>query len=271
MHTNPSPRHDVASTMNESTRLNETATQQTLKIVVLSLTSSLTRRQQVMDKFALLNVKFEFLNAIDGRTDTHPYLQNYNEQAFLRHRRRKAVPGELGCYVSHLLAWEQCLAINQPLLVLEDDFELTSDFIAGIKVLEALAANVGYVRLEPLESNWVVTVWQQPHFSLVKQLRVGMCATGYLITPNCAKHLLKKAKSICYPIDLFLKYTFIHQQTMYALCPPLVYPTHTDSIIGIKARKQRERGLGLQLQRFFYKWFYVIANTTTNLINSYKK
>jgi glycosyl transferase family 25 len=264
-------QHDVSTTLYKDDMLNDTATERTLKIVVLSLTSSLTRRQQITDKFANLDVKFEFLNAIDGRTDTHPYLQNYHEHAFLKHRRRKAVPGELGCYVSHLLAWEKCIALNQPLLVLEDDAELTPDFMAGIKVLQTLADNVGYVRVEPLESKWVVTVWQQQHFSLVKQLKVGMCATGYLITPNAAKQLLKKATAICYPIDLFLKYTFIHQQTMYALCPPLVYPTHSDSIIGIEARKQRERGLGLQLQRFVYKWFYVIDNTTTNLVNCYKK
>ena len=89
MRTKHPQQHDVSTTLYKDDMLNDTATERTLKIVVLSLTSSLTRRQQITDKFANLDVKFEFLNAIDGRTDTHPYLQNYHEHAFLKHRRRR--------------------------------------------------------------------------------------------------------------------------------------------------------------------------------------
>ncbi len=242
-----------------------------MKVFVISLPSSYERRATVIEKLANKKIEFEFLDAVDGRYDKHPYLNNYNEKAFLIHRRRKAAAGELGCYVSHLLAWEKCLALNEAIVVLEDDFELTDNFVDGIKFAEQFIDKVSFIRLEPLESNFFITSHRSDNFSLVKQLKVAMCATGYIITPAGAALFLKKAKAICYPIDLFFRYTCIHKQVMYAIIPAVIYPTHSDSIIGREARDYREKGFILQTKRFFCKWVYIIGSLATNIINIYKK
>lgn len=242
-----------------------------MKIVVISLPSSQDRRAKVVEKLAGINIEFEFLDAVDGRKDEHPYLKNYNEKAFLVNRRRKAAPGELGCYISHLLAWEKCVELNQPLVVLEDDFEVTDDFTDGLKFVEQFVDKVSFIRLEPLESNCFVTSIRSEKFSLVKQLKVGMCATGYVITPQGANALLEKAEAICFPIDLYLQYTFIHKQLMYAMTPNIVYATHAHSIIGIENRNCREKGIILKIKRFFCKWAYAIGNLITNFFNAYTK
>jgi glycosyl transferase family 25 len=236
-----------------------------MKILVISLASSYNRRAKVIEKLANKNIEFEFLDAVDGRTDKHPYLNNYNEKAFLVHRRRKAALGELGCYVSHLLAWEKCLALNEAIVVLEDDFELTDNFIEGFQFAEQFIDKVSFIRLEPLESNFFVTCYRGKQFSLVKQLKVAMCATGYIITPTGAALFLKKAKAICYPIDLFFRYTCIHKQAMYAIVPAIIYPTHSDSIIGREIRDYREKGIILKIKRFFCKWVYGIGSLAINI------
>lgn len=242
-----------------------------MKIVVISLSSSQDRRAKVVEKLAGKSIDFEFLDAVDGRNGDHPYLKNYNEKAFLVNRRRKAAPGELGCYVSHLLAWEKCVDLNEAIVVLEDDFELANDFVEGLKFVGQFVDKVAFIRLEPLESNCFVTSIRGQKFSLVKQLKVGMCATGYVITPQGAKAFLEKAQAICYPIDLYLQYTFIHKQLMYAIKPNIVYTTHADSIIGIENRNYREKGVRLKFERFLFKWIFVVVNIITNLINSYTK
>jgi glycosyl transferase family 25 len=242
-----------------------------LKIFVISLPSSLERRALVAQKLGERKLPFAFIDAVDGRVDRHPYLQRYDEKSFLVHRRRKAAPGELGCYVSHLLAWEKCVALGEPIVVLEDDFQLTPDFEAGLAYLERFADRVSFVRLEPLEKHTVLTSDKGERFSLVKQLDVGMCMTGYVITPRGAQRLLEHAATIRAPIELFMKYTFDHGELIHAIVPHGVYPTHEDSVIGIDVRNQREKGTLLGLKRFAYKTFYRFANLFTNLANGLRR
>ncbi|HEX9172176.1 MAG TPA: glycosyltransferase family 25 protein [Telluria sp.] len=242
-----------------------------MKVFAISLPSSLDRRATVTKKLSERNIEFEFIDAVDGRVDQHPYLKNYDDKSFLINRRRRAAPGELGCYVSHLLAWEKCVEVNEPIVVLEDDFQLTPDFEAGIEYLEKFVDRISFVRLEPLEKQFYLTSRKDPDFSLVKQLNVGMCATGYVITPQGAKKLLENGRTIKAPIDLYLKYTFMHDQLIHALVPHAVYPTHEDSVIGIDFRNYREKGAVLGFKRFAYKTFYVFANLFTNLVNGVKR
>jgi glycosyl transferase family 25 len=238
-----------------------------MRIFVLSLASSTERRAKATAKLASQGMPFEFIDAVDGRLGLHPYLANYDEKAFMVHRRRKAAPGELGCYISHLLAWEKCVELNEPIVVLEDDFEVSEDFAAGLEFIAPFTDRVSFVRLEPLESKFFIRSHTGEHFALVKQVKVGMCATGYVMTPQGARKFLETAYAMRYPVDLFLKYTSIHKQVMHALIPRVVYPTHADSIIGIDVRNARERGLKLSLQRFAMKWRFVAANAFVNLRN----
>ncbi len=239
-----------------------------LKVFVISLATSVERRASVSRKLNDQGIAFEFLDAVDGRVSNHPYLKNYDERCFIINRRRKAAPGELGCYVSHLLAWEKSVALNEPIVVLEDDFELTGNFKAGIAYVEQFADKVSLVRLEPLEKRFFLVSRKGPDFTLVKQLNVGMSTTGYIVTPRGAKALLNCGMRIEAPVDLYLKYTFTHNQIIHALVPHVVYPTHHDSIIGIDARNQREKGVMLSLKKLVFKTGYSIANLFTNLFNS---
>ncbi len=243
-----------------------------MRIFVISLPRSLDRREQAAQKLRSKNIEFEFLDGIDGRSDEHPYLKNYNEKAFLLHRRRKAAPGELGCYVSHLLAWEKCVALNEAIVVLEDDFELTGDFNEGLKFVEQCLDRAVFVRLEKLKKNYFVeSSFKSEKFRLVKQLKVGMCTTAYAVSPQGAKMLINHGREICAPIDLYIRHTLKHKQMIYALVPHIVYPTHADSIIGFEIRTRKEKGLFLGTRRFFHKWLYAIGDIVINLYNACAK
>ena len=237
---------------------------------MISLAKSQDRRAKVVEKLGSKNIKFEFLDAVDGRTDKHPYLKNYNEKEYLLNRSRKAAPGELGCYVSHLLAWEKCVALNEPIVVLEDDFEITEDFVEGLNFVEQYLAEVSFIRLERIKTNYhAPSPFKDKKFALKKQLKVEMCTTGYVVTPQGARAFMANGKEICAPVDLYLRHTLMHKQLMFVLIPFIVYPTHADSIIGLDIRTQKQKGIMLKIKRFFHKWAFTIGNVATNLSNAY--
>jgi len=156
-------------------------------------------------------------------------------------------------------------------VVLEDDFELTDNFLAGLAFAKQFLAKVAFVRLEPMESRHFITSASNGDFSLVKQYKVGMCATGYIITPQGAAKLLQTGREICAPIDLYLRQTLIHKQLIHALIPHIVYPTHTDTQIGWDVRNVRQKGIVLAIKRFVYKWFYATGSVAVNLTNVFTK
>ena len=222
------------------------------------------------EKLGQNNIEFDYLDAVDGRSDQHPYLKRYNEKSFLLHCRRKAIPGELGCYVSHILAWEKCIALNEPLVILEDDFGITEDFQEGLKFVSQYLEKVSFVRLEKLESKfYLITPYKNAKFRLVKQIKVAKCMTGYVITPQGAKAFLAKCSEICTPIDLCIRYTIMHKQVIYALTPEIVHSTGATSVIGAYVRDLREKGTALQIKQFIRRWTYAISSLAVNIVNAW--
>ncbi|WQV07331.1 glycosyltransferase family 25 protein [Helicobacter pylori] len=51
---------------------------------------------------------------------------------------------ELGCYLSHYLLWKECVKLNQPVIILEDDVTLESNFIQALE--DCLKSPFDFVR-----------------------------------------------------------------------------------------------------------------------------
>ncbi len=52
---------------------------------------------------------------------------------------------ELGCYLSHYLLWKECVKTNQPVVILEDDAALESNFMQALE--DCLKSPFDFVRL----------------------------------------------------------------------------------------------------------------------------
>ncbi|OPG20343.1 lipopolysaccharide biosynthesis protein, partial [Helicobacter pylori] len=52
---------------------------------------------------------------------------------------------ELGCYLSHYLLWKECVKLNQPVVILEDDARLESNFMQALE--DCLKSPFDFVRL----------------------------------------------------------------------------------------------------------------------------
>ncbi|MBH0260760.1 glycosyltransferase family 25 protein [Helicobacter pylori] len=58
---------------------------------------------------------------------------------------QELLPQEFGCYLSHYLLWKECVKINQPVVILEDDVTLESHFMQALE--DCLKSPFDFVRL----------------------------------------------------------------------------------------------------------------------------
>ncbi|EJB42344.1 putative lipopolysaccharide biosynthesis protein [Helicobacter pylori Hp A-4] len=58
---------------------------------------------------------------------------------------QELLPQEFGCYLSHYLLWKECVKSNQPVVILEDDVTLESNFMQALE--DCLKSPFDFVRL----------------------------------------------------------------------------------------------------------------------------
>ncbi len=58
---------------------------------------------------------------------------------------KELLPQEFGCYLSHYFLWKECVKTNQPIVILEDDVALESNFVQALE--DCLKSPFDFVRL----------------------------------------------------------------------------------------------------------------------------
>ncbi|GAA8445336.1 hypothetical protein HpNP61_05180 [Helicobacter pylori] len=58
---------------------------------------------------------------------------------------QELLPQEFGCYLSHYFLWKECVKTNQPVIILEDDIALESNFMQALE--DCLKSPFDFVRL----------------------------------------------------------------------------------------------------------------------------
>ena len=98
-----------------------------VQILVISLERSIERRERVKEQLNKISIQWDFLNAVDGYA-LPKMPASYDCDKVKRLQGYELTPGEVGCFLSHIKAWEACIAAQRPTLVFEDDFILGPNF-----------------------------------------------------------------------------------------------------------------------------------------------
>ncbi|GAA8128622.1 hypothetical protein HpKG114_05930 [Helicobacter pylori] len=97
---------------------------------------------------------FQIFDAISPKhEDFEKFVQElYDAQSMLKsdwfhsdYCYQELLPREFGCYLSHYLLWKECVKINQPVVILEDDVALESNFMQALE--DCLKSPFDFVRL----------------------------------------------------------------------------------------------------------------------------
>lgn len=236
-----------------------------MKIIVINLVSSKERRASAKGQLGALGLEFEFLDAVDGRTSDHPLLDRYVEKEFLIHYGRPANRGELGCYASHYLAWQRGVELNESVLVLEDDFQLTDKFIAALETCGQLIGRQGYIRLQETRKSKATFEKKVGEFSLVKYTKAPQGGLCYALTPGVARSFVAHSQRFVYPLDVFVRHFWIHKVPLYGLTPYTADggKLSSDSVIGKRAKVKKS--LPVMVQRFLFKTYALLMTVVENV------
>ncbi|EJB35022.1 glycosyltransferase family 25 protein [Helicobacter pylori] len=97
---------------------------------------------------------FQIFDAISPKhEDFEKFVQElYDAQSMLKsdwfhsdYCYQELLPQEFGCYLSHYLLWKECVKTNQPVVILEDDVALESNFMQALE--DCLKSPFDFVRL----------------------------------------------------------------------------------------------------------------------------
>ncbi len=147
---------------------------------------------------------FQIFDAINPKhEDFEKFVQElYDAQSMLKSDwfhsdwcRGELLPQEFGCYLSHYLLWKECVKTNQPVVILEDDVTLESNFMQALE--DCLKSPFDFVKLFgwywnfhktnlrtlPLERDAVESVGETPIEDHVKTEEAEVPIENHEVTP----------------------------------------------------------------------------------------
>lgn len=197
---------------------------ESLAVALINLPESMERRERMQKRLEALGLAYQILPAIDGRAELERLLRSVDVPAFQSNVGRDVLPGEIGCYHSHLAAWERFLASDeQVLLVLEDDVVFHKDFIEALQMAMRARAHWDFLKLNKIRAKQPVCQGRLGSYKLNAYLGPATGLGAYLIQRPTAQRLLPRLLPITRPIDHELDLIGRHDLRHFGLEP---FPSH---------------------------------------------
>lgn len=196
--------------------------------ILISLKRSEARRKQAIEALtATPLLQWEVLEGIDGLQLRHTPPE-YREGKVSRLLGFPLTPSEIGCFLSHRLAWIKCVEKGSDALILEDDFAFKPHFEQAISTLYAQYTEWDIVRLQGLVATPGSPLASGPDYQIVTNHEDPLGATAYIVKPAAAKKLIAYSSEIFEPLDHFLEHKKIHKLKIVAYKP---YPVEITGMV----------------------------------------
>lgn len=210
-----------------------------MKAFCITLKGCEDRQETTLNTLKRIGLDCEVFYGVDARKDTHPLLDHLDRRQFEFNMGRPCIIGEAGCYASHYLLWQKCVELNEPIIIFEDDLSIEDELF--LNTLKAVAENIescGYIRTENTSSRGMFyDVKQYGSQRLVKYLKVPQCTTSYAISPSAARAFIDASKTFQFPVDVFLRNTWLHKQAMFGVRQAGLRGGNKPSVIGNRKRQ----------------------------------
>tara|TARA_R110000823_G_scaffold315667_1_gene449309 strand:+ start:5327 stop:6088 length:762 start_codon:yes stop_codon:yes gene_type:complete len=240
-----------------------------VKIYVINLARATERWRHICGQLKGISnyVEVRRFEAVDGRTNSHPLFAKYDDVTSKRWKGSSLSKGQLGCFASHYLLWQECLQINEPVIVLEDDAVLEQDqFREFLEQIPSLSARYECLRLFRNHSKhhqaWPVE--SLGSVQIVKYTKGPMRGTGYYLTPLAAQKFLDASRLWFLPVDMTMDRFWKNKVECYGVVPPIVTnETALESTIGYDPRRYK-RKIGVKIFRELFAIRELVAKHWSN-------
>lgn len=238
-----------------------------LPVYLINLPRDRQRLLAMATQLQQLDLPFECLPAVYGKALSPAEREAlYDEQANAARFHTPLVDGEIGCYASHLRAWQHLLDSDAPAaLVLEDDVLLRPSLLPVLRALVAQPAGWQMVKLigRDFERPW----WSQAltdGVALIGYRRLPSLTSAYVLSREGAARLLAARRPFFRPVDTDLRHWW---ECGLAVAGAYPYPVQHAQASQNSSIGQRDPGVGAR-RRWRKLWFqtrYLLCSAWFNL------
>ncbi|CUX20983.1 glycosyltransferase family 25 protein [Rhizobium oryzihabitans] len=210
----------------------------TFPVYIISIARARARLDKMLDGASGLGLDLRPVEGVDGKTIPPAEWTDFNQRGFELRNGRHALPGEYGCYASHIKALEIFLASDAPVAVIvEDDVAFTPDFSERVKAMAAIMPEKAIVKL---------TNHRRSGFKGRKTSALGdtfgRCIFGpqgssacYIISRCGAERFLKAARVMTLPFDRALECGWGYGTRVYVTDKDFLPFGDPDTLVGTRA------------------------------------
>ena len=242
----------------------------TIPVYVINLERATRRLDYISGQLLKYNIKFKRIDAIEGIKLESKSLKNYqNQSKYTVQHYSMLSPGEIGCTLSWHKAWALASnADNQAIIVLEDDVEISSNFIQTISKLEKnlnkdividLSGKQGFLEKERKIINGI---------TLVRYSTPPLGNQGAIYGKNAAERLLANVAEFKSPSDTLRQMIWRHGVQTWSL--ELGCLSHQTQEVGgstIQNKKRMPVKIKNELMRPIYRCIIIARNIYFDMTN----
>jgi glycosyl transferase family 25 len=234
-----------------------------MQVFVINLPEDVERRCAIDEQLGRLGLTYEVLPATRGKLlSSEERRAGYDELRFVRNEGRPALPGELGCALSHIAAYR--LIVDRRIshaLILEDDAWLNPNVPQLLEAIEQ--------KYRPEEKNvflltWVAAasarkggfLWSAYHLADAKS---AWCAHGYVVANAAAEVLVETLYPVRHLADCWnwlRRHRVVNVMAVVPTCitADLSYGTQTSGeLTEVLSRRSGLERLGHKLRRAYWR------------------
>ncbi|EJL4452400.1 glycosyltransferase family 25 protein [Campylobacter coli] len=189
-----------------------------MKVFIINLERSLDRKehmkkqiQKLFEKNSSLKNKLEFIffKAIDAKNKEHLEFKDHFPWWASWVLGRELSDGEKACFASHYKLWQECVKLDEPIIILEDDVEFSDEFLNnGVEYIdELLKSKYEYIRLCYLFDKRLYFLNEGGYYLSFEKLAGTQ---GYVLQVSAAMKFLKYAKNWIYAVDDYMDMFYKH-------------------------------------------------------------
>lgn len=216
-------------------------------VFVINLSSATSRWHTASRQLEQHGIGFERISGVDGpRLSPAEIARVYDAKRNRRIAKAPMAPEEIGCYLSHIRAWQRIGELGLTgAFVLEDDFVAATKLPDVLRSIPALPENWDIIKLH---CGSAVHGWKLqplvPGHDLFELAKVPIRTLGYAVTGRAAALLVEKSVPFARPIDIDHKHWWEAGLKIKGVYPPVleVDPRYlSTSTIGQARRRWREQ------------------------------
>ncbi|EHA2318014.1 glycosyltransferase family 25 protein [Campylobacter coli] len=238
-----------------------------MKAFIINLERSLDRKeymqrqnQKLFEKNPSLKNKLEFIffKAVDAKNKEYLEFKQHFPWWASWVLGRELSDGEKACFASHYKLWQECIKLDKPIIILEDDVEFSDEFLNnGEEYIEELSkSEYEYVRFcylfdkkfYPLNENYILSF----------EKLAG--TQGYVLKPSAVNKFISKAKFIYTPVDDYMDMFYKHKVLNIVKKPLLLkHNCKLESEISNLGRTNKKLKIHRKIVREFFRLYRDIS------------